>query len=527
MIYIKKYWKEQPFIFIILIALVLRLVAVVFAQGYGMHDDHFLVIEASQSWVDGTDYNNWLPSSQRIINPDVEPTPEGHSFFYVGLHFLLFKFLEAIGIFSPIVKMYIVRLLHALFSLLIIIYSYKITEKLSNQKTAKQVGLLLAVLWFMPFLSVHNLVGVVCIPFLLIGTWIIVNSDTKKNVLLQYFIAGLVMGIGFSVRFQTSLFIGGVGLVLLFQKKWKEAIIFGIGSILSIIVIQGIVDYVIWGRPFAELTEYIKYNIAHKTDYGTNRWYMYFLVIMGIIIPPIGVFLFFGWFRTWKKYTILFLPSFIFFSFHTLFPNKQERFILTIIPFVIIAGFIGWNEFVDKSKFWNHNKKILKACFVFFWTVNFLVLPFVTTAYSKRSRVESMIYLSKYKNINSLICEDTNRSGVTMLPMFYLGQWIHVYNIPKCENCDSLKLQSMNTVSRYVHEIYSPKYLSRLDKDNQPNFVLFFDDKNLEKRVENIKKYYPNLSFETIIQPGFVDRVMRKLNPSNVNQIIYIYKTNS
>ncbi len=525
--FIKKYWNEQPLMFIIIIALVLRLVSVVFSQGYGMHDDHFLVIEASQSWVDGTDYNDWLPSSQRLINPDVEPTPEGHSFFYVGLHFLLLKLLQAIGIFSPIIKMYIIRFLHALFSLLVIIYSYKITEKLSNQKTAKQVGILLAALWFMPFLSVHNLVGVVCIPFLLIGTWLIVNSDTKKNVMLQYLLAGLVMGVGFSVRFQTSLFIGGTGLVLLFQKKWKEAIIFGIGSIFSIIVIQGIVDIFIWGRPFAELTEYIKYNIAHKTDYGTNRWYMYFTVLMGMIIPPIGVFLFFGWFRTWKKYTILFLPSFLFFLFHTLFPNKQERFILTIIPFVIIAGFIGWNEFVDKSKFWKKNKRLLKACFVFFWIINLLVLPFVSTTYSKQSRVEAMVYLSRYKNINSIICEDSNRNGVTMLPMFYLGQWINMYNIPKCTDCDSTKMHSLKRVSRYVHAIYSPKYLTQLSKEEQPNFVLFFDDRNLEKRIENIKKYYPKLTYETTILPSFVDRVMRKLNPSNVNQIIYIYKTNS
>ncbi len=525
--FIKRYWNNQPLMLIVIIALVFRLVSVVFSQGYGMHDDHFSVIEASQSWVDGTDYNDWLPSTQRLLHPDVEPTPQGHSFFYVGLHFLLFKFLEAIGIFSPTIKMYIVRLLHALFSLLIIIYSYKITEKLSNQKTAKQVGLVLALLWFMPFLSVRNLVEVVCIPFLLIGTWIIVNSDKKKNVLLQYLIAGLVMGIGFSVRFQTSLFIGGVGLTLLIQKKWKEAVVFGIGAIVSIIAIQGIVDFFIWGRPFAELTEYIKYNLAHKTDYGTNRWYMYFTVLMGIIVPPVGIYLFFGWFRTWKKYTLLFLPSFIFFLFHTLFPNKQERFILTIIPFVIIAGFIGWNEFVDKSKFWKNNKKLLKASYAFFWIINLAVLPFVTTAYSKRSRVESMIYLSRYKNIKSIICEDSNRSGVTMLPMFYLRQWIDVYNIPKCENCDSLKLQSVKTVSRYVKAIYTPKYLSRLGKDKQPKFVLFFDDKNLEKRITSMKKYYPKLTYETTIYPGFVDRIMRKLNPSNVNQTIYIYKTNS
>ena len=48
---------------ILFFGLVVRLIAAVFSQGYGMHDDHFLIIEASTSWVYGYDYNGWLPWS--------------------------------------------------------------------------------------------------------------------------------------------------------------------------------------------------------------------------------------------------------------------------------------------------------------------------------------------------------------------------------------------------------------------------------------------------------------------------------
>jgi hypothetical protein len=64
---------QRPLTTILIIALIVRLVAAVYAKGYGMHDDHYLVIEASQSWVDGTDFDNWLPKSQ------ADPKPEGHS----------------------------------------------------------------------------------------------------------------------------------------------------------------------------------------------------------------------------------------------------------------------------------------------------------------------------------------------------------------------------------------------------------------------------------------------------------------
>ena len=48
---------------ILVAAVFIRLIAAIFSQGYGMHDDHFLVIEASASWAHGYDYNHWLPWS--------------------------------------------------------------------------------------------------------------------------------------------------------------------------------------------------------------------------------------------------------------------------------------------------------------------------------------------------------------------------------------------------------------------------------------------------------------------------------
>ena len=75
------------------------------------HDDHFLVIEVAQSWTDGSDYNNWLPGSGNT-------QPSGHSFFYCGLHYLFFSVLQFLGVVNPEVKMFLVRLVHALLSLL-------------------------------------------------------------------------------------------------------------------------------------------------------------------------------------------------------------------------------------------------------------------------------------------------------------------------------------------------------------------------------------------------------------------------
>jgi uncharacterized membrane protein YqaE (UPF0057 family) len=358
----------------------------------------------------------------------------------------------------------------------------------------------------------------------MISFWILINAPEKKKIYFQYLCAGLIMGLAFSVRFQTLLYVGGVWLALLMIKKWKEAFVFAFGSIISIFAIQGVVDMFIWHRPFAELTEYIIYNIQHKDAYGTNNPFMYFEVIMGVLIPPVGIFLFFGFFRTWKNQLLIFLPTFIFFAFHTLFSNKQERFAFTMIPFFVMLGFIGWNPFVENSKYWKRHTRLLKNCFVFFWTINLLLLPFITTAYSKKSRVEAMLYLLKYKEISSLVIEDTNRSSAAFVPQFYSGHWTTVYLLgnPGKKIEDPCKLDANG---RYFKTPLSIDYFKCLDSIHLPDFVLFSGNKNLEARVNDMKRIFPGLELETTVEPGFIDQIMFRLNPVNNNQSIYIYKT--
>lgn len=501
--FIKNLWNKQPLLLILVVGLILRLVSVAFAKGFGMHDDHFLVIEAAQSWADGSDYNNWLPGSK------VNAQPTGHSMFYVGLHYFLFTFLNFIHLDNPQAKMFVVRLLHALLSMFVIYFGYKITEKLSNKTIAKNTALLLAVLWIMPWLSVRNLVEVVCIPFLITGIWMILNYESKKNEVSYLILSGIVLGFGMNIRYQTSIFIFGIILSLLIEKKWRKTIFVSFGIALSFMVIQGFTDYYIWKKPFAEFIEYVKYNIASKDIYVTNSWYTYILLLLGIFIPPISIFLLIGFFSSLKKkYLILFIPSLLFLVFHSMFPNKQERFIIPMIPFYIILGMIGWNAIINKSNYLQRHTKAIYYSWIFFWIINILMLPVISTMYSKRARVESMTYLSKYQNIKMLLLEDSNHESAKMPPEFYLGQWISVWEVNKTKNIDTLRYYM-----KISAEIYHPKH------------VLFFEDKNLARRIKGIKEVFPKLKFEKVIEPGLVDNILYILNPINANQTIYIFRT--
>lgn len=496
---IKQYRENQPLAFIMIIAIILRFIAVIFAKGFGMHDDHFLYIEVPQSWVDGLDYNKWLPWSEGNTGAS------GHSFVYPGFNFLVLWFFKFIGINSPEIKMLLIRLIHALLSLFVVSISYKISKKIANEKTAFYVALLIAIYWFMPWLSVRNLVEIVCIPFLFLSIWQLYKTqeDTDLNEFILVFISGIWSGVAFSIRYQVSFFILGLGFAILFKKGFKKALLFTLGFLTVAVVSQGIIDYFIWGKPFTEFSEYVRYNIYHRGDYPNGPWYNYILLVSGILIPPLSILIAIGFFKSWRNNLLIFLPVFFFFAFHSYFPNKQERFILTVVPFIILLGIAGWNEIIEKN-----NKKFYKKLTIIsiwiFLIINTIALIFVTPMYSKRSRIESMVYLSKYQNINSLLIESSNESSSQYMPLFYLNQWpqYHVATSDKPVNSEQIPWE----------------------EGSKPDFVLFLEEKGLESRLENISLVLPNLTYETTIKPGFIDNLLHTINPHNRNYIITIYR---
>lgn len=495
---LKLLYQETPLKFILVLGFIIRLVAVIFSEGYGMHDDHFLVIEAAQSWVDGFDYNNWLPANS------VNGEPTGHSWFYVGLHYIFFSICDYLHFSDPKCKMFIIRLIHALWSVFGIYFAYKITEKLSSEKEARIVGLLLALLWFFPILSVRNMVEMVSIPFTLASIWYLVKDDKKT---INYVVAGIFIGLAIGVRLQVYLIWGGIGLVLLFDKKIIQAIIFGVVSIIALFFTQ-ITDLFLWSRPFAEISQYILYNSTHYQDYITMSWFQYILVLFGLLIPPVSVFILFGYVRSWKKLLLLFLPSFIFIVFHSIYPNKQERFILPIIPLVIISGIIGWTKFKETSKYWSYHQKLYDRCIRFFWILNLIALIFVTPASSKKSRVDAMYYLNELSDVNGILLDRTSNYGCYLMPRFYSGLWA----IPQL-------CYSKGEIKKYEESGLRKSLINK-----NINYCFLIEQKDMEERLQRIKTEFPEMEFVEKLEPSYIDKLLHFLNPRNENEVIYLYR---
>jgi hypothetical protein len=479
----------QSFKTILFVGLLFRLIAAIFSEGYGMHDDHFLTIEASASWANHYDYNHWLPWNQGS-----ESKPEGHSFTYVGLNYLFFAVLKAIGFVNPKGLMIVNRILHALLSTLVIYFGIKITEKIASRKNAVIVGWMLALLWLMPFMSVRNLVEMVAIPFLMWGIWYLIKKDvfSRNNIIM----AGFMCGIAISLRYQIGIFSVGIAFYYLVKKSWKEFIFFSLGNLISFSITQGIVDFFIWGYPFAEFWSYVTYNMNQGTQYLPNtNYFMYFYVLFGVLLFPFGILVGIGFFRSYKNSMLLFLPTALFLLFHTFYPNRQERFILSILPFFIILGVIGF-EGLKEKKFWN---SFWNVSYKIFWGLNIFLVCFFSMVSTKYSRINAMYSLySESKQNPTVLMEGSGDASISLMPKFYGNKW---------------------------HASFIEKTV--LQKDSIPpaiDYIFFAGKGNLEQRIRFYKAVYPTLQLHKKCDPSLIDKIVHNLNPRNVNEYIEIWK---
>lgn len=509
---LKAYWQNHPYRSILFLAIIIRLIAAVFSQGYAMHDDHFLIIESSASWAGDYDYNHWLPSSQ--IAAGIEnPVPKGHSLFYPGLHYFFFEFANYIGIDNPKIQMLIIRIFHAFISLLVVAFSFKITEKLSSLKNAKIVGLCIAFCWAFPFYGVRNLVEMVCIPLFLIGIWQIVKVDLKDDW-KAFLIAGILFGAAFSVRLQLAVFYLVFGLCMLALKKWRGSIALIVGFSIGAFFTQGIIDYFIWGRPFAELSEYISYNSGDSMyDYGGAwQWYKYFLVLAFFGFPILGFFWLFGMFKNFKKTFWLLLPLLGFTIFHTMYPNQQERFIFPVLPIFIILGVIGWQSHLSSSQFWKKRTTLWRGIKKSAWVINSIILLAAVTYATKIAKVNAayFFYDSKITGKVRVLQEDSfgddkwYNGDATLFPTFYAGNW------------DLRSVYINNETEREHWE----KGVKRID------YVLLHGVKNIDKRIAYFSAIYPEMEIIETMESSIVDKILHAINPKNRNAQVTIIKTN-
>jgi len=511
----QRFWNQYPLWTLLLLTTTVRVLAAWFSAGYAMHDDHFLVVEVAQSWADGQDVYQWITSTK-------ETNTSGRSLFYPGLVAGVFWTLDQMGCHDPRTKMLILRLLQALYSVLVVYYVYKIVLHWTDEHKAREAGLLVALLWLMPYISVRTLAEVVSIPPLLAATWVLLNPRHAGKWFWPL-CAGLLIGVAFSLRYQTLLYGAGLGLALLWQRKWAEMLWVAFGTTLWIAFMHGWVEWYVWGYPFGKIEYYVQYNLVNKDAYFKHPWYNYLLLLPALLFP-VGVLYAWGAVREGYRYLPLFLGFLLFLIFHSTLPNKQERFMFTMIPMFIALGAMGWGVWHARSAFWQRRPGLLRGFWAFFWGVNSVALVVFSTYYPKQGRVEAMLGIwnaeygmrnmeygvrnTEYGMRNSVLVADGKAGTPAPMPLFYCGAWPAVLTYGKDDDPEAFR--------------------ARLDTlGAAPTYALVLENTASDAVVAELQQVFPDMRLLHTYQSNAFDRFLHWLNPLNRTESVRLYRMRS
>jgi hypothetical protein len=177
---------------------------------------------------------------------------------------------------------------------------------------------------------------------------------------------------------------------------------------------------------------------------------------------------------------------------------------------VIVIGIIGIYEYYHKKVVAGDEVvkprlvKTFKICLWISLILNIIAIIPTTIHYSKRARVEAMVYLSNYPESEYYIIEGMLSNGVRMPVEAY---------------ADHLFKGHYEVHKNRSWEKEAAKF------DGKPvAFVLFEGEENMDVRLDEARKYYPNLVYATECRESFLDALVQAINPINENYPIIIYR---
>lgn len=480
---------------VLLAAAFVRLVAAVFSEGYIMSDDHFLAVEPVSSWVCGENYHNWYPNA---YNGTDHAQPFSYAYYF--LNFIILKLCAVIGILNPFTQAFVLRLAHGALSLWGVYLFVKLAERLISSVTWRMYAI-----WFWVFggvvtvFSVHQLVETACIPFVLLA-YLYVLKYFEKDRLGAIIIAAVAFSVSVGMRYQLVFFPLTLGLYLLWKRKWSGAVLFGIFFTHGFALTQ-IDNLLFWHKPIYEhLLDYQAYNATHFSDYPSNVFS--YLALITYYIFPVVTIVFLISLRRRPSHEgpssdrpssngpsaglPIFLGVAIFIVFHLVFPNRQERFLLPAVPFVLLLMMSS----ISKRYSCSAPSHIVHQAIR--WSIFLSAIYSVSYSFyiPKSKYLEASRSLYERGDFQNVVIDNWKGEESVWLPMHYVGKFVHPFSMTSKKSLDQLKKQ-------ITHQ---PRYDSKRLPAPAPNYLIIWGKDESFPRV----KAYEESDFE-----------LHRLSPAN------------
>jgi len=453
----------------------LRVLAAVFSGGFLASDDHNVVITAADQIASGVGL----------------PPTYARSALFPGAIAAIMTVTRGIGIHDPGVEMLIVRLVHAFYSLLVVYFVYRLLERELGQPSAMLGGVLVAAFFAMPVTAVHQLEESVCqVPLLAACWWWQRPEDGHQPSAVWGALAGAALGTALILRFPLIGFVAAFIIMVLLQRSPVPPLkkVAFLGGLTLVLVVQGYSNAVVnhqWWYSFIHRLGPMLHpqHMAQDAEgYPSSPPWHYILTLLAALIPPASVLLLAAAVKGGIRLHFLAIATLAFLVTHSLVANKQERFLLPILPvlFILIVAGLPWLA--------GRIGRAYGGMWWYFWPVNTALLVIVTFSFSKKDRVAPLLFVYHRHDATGVLVAQNNQTF--SVPEYYLGR------------------------PRPALLVVEPgQDVENAAKGVPINYVIVYSDTPDADRVILAGALHRNLTVLTVIQPSLTDRLAHAINP--------------
>ena len=468
----------------LVVAAALRLLAAFFSGGFLASDDHHVVIGAADQIASGIG----LPV-----------TYARSALFPAGIAAIM-TVVRGIGIHDPGVEMLLVRLAQAAYSLLVVYFVYRLLARSFGRESAMLGGLLAAAFFAMPVTAVHQLEeSVAQVPLLAACWWWQTAEDRNRESGVWAALAGAALGTALILRLPLIGFVAAFVIMVLLRPVTAQRKLTFLGGLALVIVLQGYSNVLInhqWGYSFIQRLGPMLHPqrmALEAQGYPTSPPWHYVLTLLAALIPPVSVLLLAAAVRGGRQVPLIGVATLAFLVSHSLIANKQERFLLPILPLLLILVVAGLPWLAARIA------PAYRGMWWYFWIVNSALLLVLTFSFAKKDRVAPLLFVYHRHDATGVLVAQYNESfGV---PEYYLG-----------------KPQPALVVVEREQEVHV---------SGVPiNYVILYSDTPGADRVFLAGALRRNLTLLTTITPSLADRLAHAINPRhNKAHIAFVYTT--
>lgn len=202
-----------------------------------------------------------------------------------------------------------------------------------------KIAALLAGFYFTnPMFFTRPLIEAMSAPWLILSSFLLCryfNDERPRARDLSFAIVTVTLAAFF--RFQSGICALVIPIFVLWRRQWSHLLV---GAVVGAICFWGTgsIDTTLKGQFYASLRGYLDFNLQHSSIFGTTPFYSYFLLFIGLSLPPALFMRFRG--LDWRGSYRPLLPALAYFLIfvlaHSFVPHKEERFMIPILPIFVV-----------------------------------------------------------------------------------------------------------------------------------------------------------------------------------------------